>query len=151
MIDAKGAARAVLVAGTAAIGVGYLAAFGNGGAPVWAAWLLALGIPATTVAIMVLGAHRKGRSLRKLAIPFSIVAVLLALGFCLALALPAETAASRLILGLPLRAAIIVYGIGLLPTLILPVAYAITFESQTLDEEDVARARQLGKAFREEQ
>lgn len=129
--------------------IGYLAAFSPGGAPAWAAWLLALGIPSSTVGIMLLGALREGRSLGKLALPFALVALLLVCGFGLALGLPAnENPDSVLVLGLPLRAAIVVYGIGLVPIVILPVAYALTFESQTLSREDVERARTLGRAFR---
>ena len=62
-----------------------------------------------------------------------------------ALALPADLgAAEPLLLGLPRRAAIVVYGIGLLPVLVLPVAYALTFEAQTLRDEDLERVRAAG-------
>ena len=54
-------------------------------------------------------------------------------------ALPDPGAAEPLWLGLPRRAAIILYGIGLLPTLVLPVAYALTFADQTLRPEDLER------------
>jgi hypothetical protein len=52
---------------------------------------------------------------------------------------------SRLWLGLPERAAIVIYGIGLLPIIVLPVAYALTFEAQTLSGEDVERVRELAR------
>ncbi|HZE09938.1 MAG TPA: hypothetical protein VE110_14405, partial [Gemmatimonadaceae bacterium] len=62
------------------------------------------------------------------------------------LALPAtESAQSHLWLGLPIRAALVIYGIGLLPIVVLPVAYALTFESQTLTAQDVERVRELGR------
>ena len=35
----------------------------------------------------------------------------------------------------------IVYGVGLFPVLVLPVAYALTFDEQTLRAEDLARVR----------
>ncbi|MBA2239290.1 MAG: hypothetical protein H0W24_11405, partial [Lysobacter sp.] len=57
-------------------------------------------------------------------------------------------AAEPLLFGLPQRAAIIVYGVGLLPTLVLPVAYALTFEAQTLRDEDLERVRAVGRAWR---
>jgi hypothetical protein len=70
------------------------------------------------------------------------VVLVLAIGFCAALALPStEGPLSRLWLGLPARAAIIIYGVGLLPIIILPVAYAMTFETLTLSAEDLERVR----------
>jgi hypothetical protein len=59
----------------------------------------------------------------------------------LALALPPETEGAALWLGLPRRAALVLYGIGLLPVAILPVAYARTFDSLTLRPEDLERIR----------
>ena len=135
-----------LVAGILAIAVGYAAAFLPGGAPAWAPWLLALGIPIALGAIMILGAARGRMGIGPLKYPFAFVVAVLAIGFCAALALPAtESALSRLWLGLPARAAIVIYGIGLLPIIVLPVAYALTFEAQTLSAEDVERVRELAR------
>jgi len=50
---------------------------------------------------------------------------------------------------LPARAAVVIYGIGLLPIVVLPVAYALTFETQTLSAEDVERVRAMGQENRE--
>ena len=133
-----------------AIGIGYTAAFARGGTPSWAPWLLALGIPGAIGGIMVLGAARGESGIGTLRIPFAFVIVVLAIGFCAALAIPAETSAGRLWLGLPLRAAIVIYGIGLLPIVVLPVAYALTFETQTLSAEDLERVRALARERRAE-
>lgn len=93
---------------------------------------------------MALGATRGSAGIGKLKIPFAFVFVLLAAGFCLALGLPAnENSTSTLWLGLPLRAAIVIYGVGLLPIVILPVAYALTFDTQTLSQADIDRVREL--------
>jgi prepilin signal peptidase PulO-like enzyme (type II secretory pathway) len=114
--------------------------------------MLALGIPAALGAIMVLGATRGSQGIGALKLPFLFVFVVLAAGFCLALALPAnEAAGARLVLGLPIRASIIIYGIGLLPIVVLPVAYAITFDTQTLSESDIQRVRDLAKTIREQE
>lgn len=140
------AALVALVAGILAIALGYAAAFLPGGAPPWAPWLLALGIPIALGAIMILGAARGRMGIGPLKYPFAFVVAVLAIGFCAALALPAtESALSRLWLGLPARAAIVIYGIGLLPIIVLPVAYALTFEAQTLSAEDVERVRELAR------
>ena len=112
----------------------------------WAPWLLALGIPAALGAIMILGATRGDRGVGPLKIPFAFVILMLVIGFGAALTLPAtEGPLSRLWLGLPARAAIVIYGIGLLPIFVLPIAYALTFDTQTLSAEDVERVRELAR------
>jgi hypothetical protein len=143
------AALVALIAGILAIAAGYAGAFFPGGTAEWAPWLLALGIPTTLGAIMILGAARGQTGIGPLKYPFAFVVAALAIGFCAALALPAtESPLSKLWLGLPLRAAIVVYGIGLLPIVVLPVAYALTFEAQTLSAEDVERVRVLAEENR---
>jgi hypothetical protein len=95
---------------------------------------------------MILGATRGGRGIGALKIPFAFVALVLVIGFGAALALPAtEGPLSTLWLGLPARAAIVIYGIGLLPIVVLPIAYALTFKTQTLSAEDVERVRALAR------
>jgi hypothetical protein len=102
--------------------------------------------PAALGAIMILGAARGDRGVRPLKIPFAFVILMLVIGFGAALALPAtEGPLSRLWLGLPARAAIVIYGVGLLPIFVLPIAYALTFETQTLTAEDVERVRKLAR------
>ena len=129
-----------------AIAVGYAAAFRRAGTPGWAPWLLAVGIPLALGAIMVLGATRSRRGVGSLGVPFAFVVATLAVGFGAALALPSsEGPLSKLWLGLPARAAIVIYGVGLLPIFILPIAYALTFETQTLSAEDVERVRSLAR------
>ncbi|MDQ6717556.1 MAG: hypothetical protein M3Z17_04300 [Gemmatimonadota bacterium] len=142
----KKAALLAIVAGTVAIAIGYAAAFIPGGAPAWAAWTLAMGIPVSIGGSILLGAARGGKGVGRLWIPIAFVILTIALGFGLALGLPAnESATSALWLGLPARAAIIIYGIGLFPAIVLPIAYALTFETQTLSDEDVERVIAMGK------
>lgn len=144
---AKRFALALLAAAALAIAAAYASAFLPGGAPKWAPWPMALGIPAALVGVMVLGAARDGR-VGRLAIPFAFSGLVLAAGFALALALPADEAAGApLYLGLPLRAAIVLYGIGLFPIVVLPIAYALTFSEQTLTADDVERVRQAGEVW----
>ena len=135
----------------ALIAVAYASAFFGGGTPpVWAPWCFALGVPGAIAGVMVLGAARGKRGgVGRLIVPMAFVGLALASGFGLALALPAdEGAASRLILGLPLRAAIILYGIGLMPIVVLPIAYAMTFKTQTLNADDIERVRRAGEEWR---
>lgn len=121
----------------------YATAFLPGGAPRWAAGLMIAGTAASLASAMALGAQREGR-LGALALPILLVFVILVAGFAAMLLLPAESAATPLWLGLPPRAAIVLYGLGLLP-LFIPVAYALSFGSHTLDEDDLERVRQAAR------
>jgi hypothetical protein len=144
------AALIALCAAIMAIAIGYAAAFSHSGTPAWAPWLLALGIPISLGAMMILGAARGGKGIGRLKLPFLFVVAVLAIGFCAALALPAtESPLAELWMGLPARAAVVIYVIGLLPIVVLPVAYALTFETQTLSLEDVERVRAMGQENRE--
>lgn len=137
-------AVAFLVTATVMIAAAYASAFRDAGAPRWAPWLLATGVPLALVGVMVLGAARSGHLPRSLALAFGVVGLMLAGGFALALALPADLGATEpLVLGLPRRAAIIVYGVGLLPVFVLPAAYALTFDAQTLRAEDLELVRRV--------
>ena len=137
-------ALSVLAVAAVAIAAAYASVLlGRPGPASWAPWSFALGVPATIVAIMVLGASRgRAGGIGRLLFPMVFVGLALSSGFALALGLPAnEGETTTLVLGLPLRAAIILYGIGLMPIVVLPVAYALTFETQTLNAADVERVR----------
>ena len=132
---------AVFVTSAVLIAVAYGAAFVPGGAPRWAPFLLAAGTAGTMTGAMALGASRPGRRLGPLAMVFAAAFLIIAGGFAAALLLPAEGPTARLWLGLPARAAVLIYGIGLLPVVLLPVAYAATFDRVTLSERDLAEFR----------
>lgn len=124
-----------------AIAAAYASAFLPSGAPVWASWTFAFAMPAAFVALMALGAAKRGR-LGRLAPALALVFVLLAGGFAVVLLLPAEDPADPVLwLGLPRRAAVLLYGVGLLPLVLVPVAYALTFDTLTLGPDDVERVR----------
>jgi len=55
--------------------------------------------------------------------------------------LPGEGAGSPLWLGLPRRAALLVYGIGLLPAFVLPLCYALSFDAAVLSRAELDRLR----------
>ena len=133
-------ALAALVAGTLLIAAAYAAQMLLGSAPGWAPWAYLVGMSTAMLAMLVLGAARSRTGVGRLALPIACMYVLLLAGFGMALTLPPETTAdATLWLGLPRRAAIVLYGIGVLPLFLLPIAYALTFESMTLREEDMAR------------
>lgn len=90
---------------------------------------MAIATSGLIAAVLMLGAAR-AIGIRNRWIRVTLVFTFLALagGFCLALLVPPVTAESRLWLGLPHGAAIIIYVVGLLPLLVLPIVYALTFD-----------------------
>ncbi|HEX8395508.1 MAG TPA: hypothetical protein VF665_24365 [Longimicrobium sp.] len=137
---ARRSALLAFLAGTLALAVGYGAAFLPGPPPGWAAWPIALGTTAVMMSACALGAVRGDGGLGRLRLPLALMSLLLAGGFAAVLLAPAS-ADQTFFLGLPTRAALVIFGIGLLPLFILPIAYALTFDDMTLSDADLARIR----------
>ena len=117
----------------------------------WAPWTLAIGANGVTMSLMALGAVRRDTLPRSLVWVFGGLFVLCAGCFLVALALPADEGANGpLLLGLPLRTAIVLYGVGVVPIFILPFAYALTFDGSTLSDADLERVRTVAAAVRAE-
>jgi hypothetical protein len=130
-----------IVLGTAGLALAYASAFLPPPLGRWGPYVMAVAMPLCMIATMVLGAARAGRSLGGLLWPMGAVFVLVAGAFLAALVMPEDTVGGALWLGLPPRAAVIVYGVGLLPLFVLPLAYAFTFDVLTLSDADLARVR----------
>ncbi len=136
-----------LVVATISIVAAYGTAFLPGGATDFSALLMVFGIATMAVSLMTLGAVRDGEKLGILGFAFAFVFIVLMGGFALAVMLPdSDSATTGLFLGLPPRAAIVIYGIGFLPVLVLPLIYAMTFKDRTLTEEDIARVKAAAAA-----
>jgi hypothetical protein len=130
------------------VGAGYLDVFLAGAPHAWAPWCLALGTNGALMSLMALGALRRGRIASALRWTFVGLFVLCSAAFGAALALPAaEGAGGPLLLGLPLRSAIVIYAVGLAPLLVLPLVWARTFETSTLSDEDLRRLREAHRAM----
>lgn len=141
-----------LFAGTLACAAAYASAFLPGAPPAWSPWALGIGTAVVMVAASALGAARADTGIGRLKLPFAIAFLIVAGGFAAVLSMPAPDAANpRLFLGLPAGAAIVILGIGLLPLLVLPIAYALTFEDMTLSEADLARVREAALAWQSAQ
>ena len=137
-----------LVLGTLACAAAYGSAFLPGDPPAWSPWALGTGTAVVMVAAAALGAARAGGGIGRLKVPFAVVFVILAGGFATVLAMPAPGGPDApLFLGLPAGTAVVLLGIGLLPLLVLPVAYALTFEEMTLSEADWARVREAARTW----
>jgi hypothetical protein len=136
------AGLASLVLGTLAAAAAYFSAFLPGEPPLWGAFAMVLGIALMSVGSMALGAARSGRPLGRLVWALATTFVILVLCFGVALVLPrGGEGAAALWAGLPRRAALVFYGVGVLPALFLPLAYALTFRERTLDAADIQRIR----------
>lgn len=98
-------------------------------------------MPLCLMGVLFLAVSKRGRIGKATGWSIAIVFLVVTVGFLLALVLPPEDAHSRLWLGLPLRAAIVLYGIGVLPLLVFPLVYAFTFASQTLSNSDIEKVR----------
>ena len=119
----------------------YASAWLPGGAPAWGVWVMIFGSALCVSATTAMGAINSQVRPARAALAGIFLLVLIVVGFGAPMFLPVETAASPLVLGLPLRAAIEIYGVGLLPILILPVLFAIEFKSEGLDDAALAELR----------
>lgn len=140
-----------LLAGTLACAAAYASAFLPGAPPAWSPWALGIGTAVVIVAASALGAARADRGIGRLKLPFAIVFLIVAGGFAAALLMQSPGKDPRLFLGLPAGAAIVLIGIGVLPLLVLPIAYALTFEEMTLSEADLARVREAARDWQARQ
>jgi hypothetical protein len=114
-----------------------LAAFGLGSPA--APWLAAFGGATFPVALIALGAVRRGR-LGGLWIPLGALWLLLAGGLTAVLALPAG---GPDIAGLPLATALMIFVLVPIPLLGLGLLYAVSFDRLGVREEDLDRMRRL--------
>lgn len=145
--DVPSRARAGLLLSALAVGAGYATAFVSQPPPVAGAWLMALGTAGSLTSAMALGAARDGR-LGPLGPVFLFVFLTLAGGFGAALVVGAPAGPAGeipLFLGLPPGAALILYVVGVLPLLVVPLAYAATFDRMTLDQEGWERIREAAR------
>jgi len=129
----------LVIASTVLVGAAYASAFGGAAGAHIGAWLMAAGASGLVSSTIALGAlrHRNDRRLAPLLWGTFIV---LFGSFATALLLPAsEHPGAPMVLGFPIRAAIVLYGVGVIPLLVLPLAYAWTFDESRLDPDRVRR------------
>jgi hypothetical protein len=63
--------------------------------------------------------------------------------FCVALAIPPnEGAGGPLLFNFTLRSTIVLLGVAIVPILVMPFAWALTFDSSMLSEDDLVRLRE---------
>jgi len=129
MTTTRGPWLAALAGGTLVLALAFLLAIGGRGDAPLVSWLAVIGTSVTMASALAAGAIRDGRLSRWALLAVVVVLLVPLAGFGLAILLPAETTTTSLWLGLPPRAAIILYGVGLVPVLILPACYALDFRA----------------------
>lgn len=148
MMTPRGLAFCGVLLGIGAVAGSYALAFlAAGGAPA-GAWLMIFGTALLLSSTLALGAYRPGANGRLVAGLVVFLLVIIIGGFGAGLLLPEEGPDGPLLLGMPRRAGVILLGIGLLPILVLPLAYAWDFVDVGLDEDALAGWRQRGAAHR---
>lgn len=124
------AGLALLSFGTVAAACAYGGVLIAGTAPAWAAWALAVGSAAASVSLFVLGAAARGALSRGISTLLVMLFLVLVAAFGSALAMPpAEGPGAQLVFGLPIRLAIVFYGVGFVPLVALPLAFGLTFDA----------------------
>jgi hypothetical protein len=140
------AALRLLMVGVGGVALAYASAFTTGPLARGGSWLMALTMPLVLVSTMALGAQRAGQRHRGLVLALTLTYGVVAGGFLLGLALPAETVEAPLWWGLPRRAFLVLAGAGAIPLVMLPLVYARLFSAVTLRDVDLQRVRDAAKA-----
>ena len=103
------------------------------------------GIAFCCVGAMALGMPSSGPRPRVLKAALFLVGVVIVCGFGFAFALPeAAPQDPATLLGFPLRTALVVYVVGVIPLVLLPIAYALAFDERLVSPELLERLRALG-------
>lgn len=135
--------------GVVCIALAYGSAWRVAGTPAWGVWLMISGTALLLSGMLGLSAIRFGVTARRASFVALLLFVVLVLGFGLPMVLAPETASGPLLLGLPLRAAIEVYGVGLLPALVLPLIFAAEFRDRGLDPRSLDQLREECERLRQ--
>jgi hypothetical protein len=124
----------------AVVAAGYAGSFFDAA---WAPWCLAIGTCGALMSMMALGAIRRGKIAPVLRWVFAGMFLFCAGCFCVALAIPAnEGPGGPLLFNFPLRSTIVLLGVAIVPILVMPFAWALTFDSSMLSEDDLVRLRE---------
>ncbi len=135
----------LLLSGLLAVGAAYACVL-LGIAAAAAPWWLASGATAVLAGLAVLGAARRGRATPVLTATIAASFTSVLAGLLIPLALPAPDATGPLLLGLPFPTAILLLLVGLVPLVLLPIAYAYAFDREVLSDDDLAALRAPSRA-----
>lgn len=134
----RGVALAVLL-----IAAGYGMAFGGADRAWIGAMLLAAGNAILAPCAMALGAPLAGPWRRVIQAALWGTGLVLLVSVLLALSLPAPDATTRVVLGFPGPVAVVIFGVGVVPLLVLPVLFALSFDEAAFAPKEVERVKAL--------
>ena len=109
-------------------------------------WWFAFGTTAVLAGMAVLGASRRGRTTPVLTATVAASFTSVLTGLLVPLGLPVPDATDPLLLGLPYPTAILLLLVGLVPLVLLPIAYAYAFDREVLSDDDLAALRDPSRA-----
>lgn len=141
----------LLVGGLVSVAAGYAAVLLDSGPALFPPAALALGASAVLGALLRLGARRGGSIPDTLRLASSIAFIATAIGLLFALAAPPTADDGPLLLGLPRVTAVMLLCTGLVPLVLLPIAYARAFDIEVLNETDLARVAELAQRAEDEE
>lgn len=122
---------------------GYAMAFGGEAWSRRGAVALIAGNAILAAATLALGAPVRGRWRRAIAVALGGTALLLAGAMMTAVLLPPPDTADPLYLGFPLGVAVVLLGAGMLPLLVLPALFALSFDAAAFDPSRIGQLRAL--------
>lgn len=139
----RAGALGVIAASNVVMVVGYAAAATSRGVSPWLATLVAVAVALQIAAWCVLGARRRDGRAGSAWVGAAAIVVLVggALGY--AILAPGADGVEPLVGGVPRRAAYVIYGIGVLPLVVLAAVFGRGFAAWAPTEADVARLREL--------
>lgn len=115
-----------------------------------AVWAMILGIALQLGGMTVLGGSHAGPRRKYVTVAALFLAAVIVIGFGSAVLLPPPpTESPSYFLGLPLRAAIVLLGVGILPFFVLPFLYAADFDETGLDDASLDRLREECRSLRD--
>ena len=142
---ARGAVGGIFV-GALAILVAYASAWF--GIPTWGAWSMIVGSALCMSGATAMGAANSHVRPARVAIAASFLFVVIVVGFGAPFFWPVVSPETPLMFGLPLPVAIELFGVGLLPIMVLPILFAVEFKADGLDDVALAELRRRCAAVR---
>lgn len=135
-----------LFLGAVLVALAYASAWVGG--PAWGVWVMIVGSALSLSAATALGAANSHVRPARVAFATIFLFVVIVAGFGVPMLLPTDATKGALLLGLPLSVAIEVYGVGLLPLLVMPLLFAVEFKAGGLDDAALAELRRRCTAVR---
>jgi hypothetical protein len=137
---------AVLACSSLMLVIGYGATWWPGGAPRWVAVCFALATVLQLCAFCLLGAVRRDGRVGSVVAGVAVMGVLVGGALVYAILAADPGATEELVLGMPRRAALVLYGVGVAPLVVLSVVFVWDFEKHERHEKHEKHEKHGGGA-----